>query len=895
MEGKFDGVWRESPWFLTTPPEPRSDAPARARVSRLIDEAVAEVSLVLVLAPPGYGKTGALAAWALTRPEATAWLTLTRSHTDPRGLVGGILSALTHGDRSPGAATARAGVSALLGRDADPLRAADLLLTFLAERDRDTLTSALVIDDAHLIADPASVEILEHLTRHGTEAGLTLVLAGQGGLERLLSRARAYGRSRTLGAEDLSMRAPEIAQSAQHAGHGITEAEAAGIQARTQGWPIAVHLELIGRHTAGERVSLASTEPVLTDYVTGLILGSVRPELAEFILRVTTCDRVSARLAEELSGRTDSATLLAECERAGLFLTRFVDGENSVYRWHDVFARHCRIALRRDHPALAVTLDSIAARELATDYPIEASGHALRAGQPETAVEILRSSWLRLVLESGAETLRERCVTLPDGWPDDPEILLMRACALDALGDPPGAASLAARAQARHLRDRAAGEETRVLAALILASEWGELAAAADRMRELIESGIRLHTPYAYLLFVLGLAETRLRRNPAETMRLLRAAAGEARASGLTELTRWALINLRFACVYGGQFRAADALAEEIAAHVRDHHGADESRPADAPGGNHSTRALERDEPGHPHVDGGIDRFATGFTHFWRGDRAGTRRAFEAVIIRDTSATSFAGVARVLLAVLAAETPDPAAWTRARRTLTAVAPREYYGVPWPLYRDLGEAVLAFAAGDRTAALERLASLDGREDVPMCQALAAEVYRRAGEPERALGALALIGPGNRVSYLRVSALVTSALILAARDDHAGAHDRLERALDAAVPQGIRRPFLAEDPDLLGLLEAHGRWGSAHEGFLASLDTHPRGITAPGTTLSAREREILGYLRTTLTAEEIARELHVSVNTVRTHQRAIYRKLGVTTRRDAVRLRDLTNRG
>ncbi|WP_187977441.1 LuxR C-terminal-related transcriptional regulator [Mycetocola sp. JXN-3] len=878
MEGNFDGVWRESPWFLTTPPEPRGDAPARARVSRLIDAAVAEAPLVLVLAPPGYGKTGALAAWALTRPEATAWLTLTRGQVSPRGLVGGILSALTHGDRGAIAAHERAAVSALLGRDADPLGAANLLLTVIAERTRGGAPGTapaqasgpiLVIDDAHLITDPASVEILEHLARHGAEVGLTLVLVGHGGLERVLSRTRAYGRSRTLGADDLAMRAGEIARGAEHAGIRITDDEAARIQARTQGWPIAVHLELIGRQSTGEGPGLGEAEPVLTDLVTGLILGSLRAELTEFILRVTTCDRVSVSLAEALSGRSDSAALLAECERSGLFLTRFVDGENSVYRWHDVFARHCRIALRRDHPALAISIDSLAARALAAGYPIEASGHALRAGQPETAVEILRGSWLRLVLESGAEALRERCVTLPDVWPDVPEILLMRACALDALGDPPGAASLAARARSRWEAGAVEGEETRILSSLILTDERGELAAAADRMRELIESGTRLHTPYAYVLFILGLAETRLRRNPAETMRLLRAAAGEARASGFAELTRWALINLRFACVYGGRFRAADEIAAEIEADAR-----------------------EQEQPGHPHVDGGIDRFATGFTHFWRGDREETLRAFEAVIARDTSATSFAGVARVLLAVLAAETADPAAWTRARRTLTAVAPRESYGVPWPLYRDLGEAVLAFATGDRDGALARLATLDGRADVPMCQALAAEVYRRAGDPDRALGALALIGPGNRVSYLRVSALVTSALILADRGEHGDAHDRLERALDAAVTQDIRRPFAAEDPELAGLLEAHSRWGSAHEGFLASLDTHPRGTTAPGATLSTREREILGYLRTTLTAEEIARELHVSVNTVRTHQRAIYRKLGVTTRREAVRLRGLT---
>jgi len=89
----------------------------------------------------------------------------------------------------------------------------------------------------------------------------------------------------------------------------------------------------------------------------------------------------------------------------------------------------------------------------------------------------------------------------------------------------------------------------------------------------------------------------------------------------------------------------------------------------------------------------------------------------------------------------------------------------------------------------------------------------------------------------------------------------------------------------------LLTEHAAWGTKHEGFLAPRIGQQMGISRTAlicAQLSSREKEIFGYLCTTMTAEEIAAELFVSVNTVRTHQRSIYRKLGVNSRRDAIKL-------
>jgi len=147
----------------------------------------------------------------------------------------------------------------------------------------------------------------------------------------------------------------------------------------------------------------------------------------------------------------------------------------------------------------------------------------------------------------------------------------------------------------------------------------------------------------------------------------------------------------------------------------------------------------------------------------------------------------------------------------------------------------------------------------------------------------------------VFAVKASALVSAAVIAHLQGQRSLAHQYLESALTAAVPEGIARPFVADadDDSLQELLTEHAVWGTSHEGFLAvqisSGDVGTSRHHHVGASLSPRERDIFGYLRTTMTADEIAAALHVSVNTVRTHQRAIYRKLGVSSRREAIRVR------
>jgi LuxR family transcriptional regulator, maltose regulon positive regulatory protein len=158
------------------------------------------------------------------------------------------------------------------------------------------------------------------------------------------------------------------------------------------------------------------------------------------------------------------------------------------------------------------------------------------------------------------------------------------------------------------------------------------------------------------------------------------------------------------------------------------------------------------------------------------------------------------------------------------------------------------------------------------------------------PERALSILAVLSGDRQISPVTTCMLVVEAMIRLEQGDLGDAHALLERSLEVAAPQQIRRPYVDAGSTMRVLLGEHAHRGTRHDVFVGDLLTRwtqreqERKVYEP---LSRREREIVGYLHTTMTNVEIARVLYVSVNTLKTHLRAIYRKLGVANRRDAVR--------
>jgi LuxR family maltose regulon positive regulatory protein len=145
---------------------------------------------------------------------------------------------------------------------------------------------------------------------------------------------------------------------------------------------------------------------------------------------------------------------------------------------------------------------------------------------------------------------------------------------------------------------------------------------------------------------------------------------------------------------------------------------------------------------------------------------------------------------------------------------------------------------------------------------------------------------------------VERVLLTALALARQSTAATVRSRAQEvvheALTLAEPVGFRRTFVAEGPALWTLLESLPARGRIADYVAGLIDTAHHVVAPAGAAsqegladpLSDRELTVLRYLASRLTCTEIARELYLSVNTVRSHVKAIYRKLGVNKRADAV---------
>jgi LuxR family maltose regulon positive regulatory protein len=198
--------------------------------------------------------------------------------------------------------------------------------------------------------------------------------------------------------------------------------------------------------------------------------------------------------------------------------------------------------------------------------------------------------------------------------------------------------------------------------------------------------------------------------------------------------------------------------------------------------------------------------------------------------------------------------------------------------------DPGRALAAL----RTGTIGEAELLVGRARLELAQD-ALDAAARALAPVLDGSAHAILGRTT------IEACVLRAL-LASRSGSAGESRLwLERALDLAEPEGARGPFLDAGPEIAELLRGLVRSGTAHRWLVGTLlaalsgradhgRAEPHELVEP---LSAKEEIVLRYLPTLMSNQEIAAELFVSVNTVKTHLKSIYRKLGAAHRRDAVR--------
>ena len=317
----------------------------RASLFARLDGGLAR-KLTLVSAPTGCGKTTLVAQWLVARSDPAAWVLLDAGDNDPIRFWRYVVTACRAFDGTLGKS------SLALLRSAQPtLEVA--LTAFINELAQLAGQYILVLEDYHTITSQQVHETMTFLLDH-LPPTLHLVLMTRSEPPLPLARLRASNQLNELGADDLRFSSEEIQAFFQRVtGLPLSIESVARLETRTEGW--AAGLRLAALATEGKRdasaieqflASFSGRHRHVIEYLTAEVLATQPEPMQEFLLRTSILDRLTASLCDAVTDRNDSADLLAQLERANLFVLPLGDSGQAWYRYHALFAEAMRHAAR---------------------------------------------------------------------------------------------------------------------------------------------------------------------------------------------------------------------------------------------------------------------------------------------------------------------------------------------------------------------------------------------------------------------------------------------------------------------------------------------------------------------------------------------------------------------
>jgi len=394
---------------FTIPPL-RSALLHRSHLLTVLDQSHS-VPLTLLSASAGFGKTTLLSAWASQSTRAVAWLTLDEEDNDPTRFLVYVIAALRKAGSPIGESA-----EALLHSPQPPLLAGALtsLINELAAFAQDT---ALILDDYHLIHEPAIHDSLQFVLDH-LPACLHLLLASRADPQLHLARLRAKGQVVELREADLRLSGEETARFlTQIMNLSLSEEEIGHLEQRTEGWITGLQLAALSlrrHHDVSAFVkAFTGSHRFLLDYVQEEILEPLPKGQQRFLLYTSVLTRMNAEVCQRLSGEQASQQMLEALERANLFLVP-LDEERRWYRWHTLFREVLLARLQATQPEQVSRLH----REAALWYeqqqwPHEAISHALATQDFFFVAELLEGCVERLSRQGELQTLLTWTKLLP--------------------------------------------------------------------------------------------------------------------------------------------------------------------------------------------------------------------------------------------------------------------------------------------------------------------------------------------------------------------------------------------------------------------------------------------------------------------------------------------------
>lgn len=816
---------------------------SRERVFSALDQAL-ETPVFVVCAPAGYGKSLAVSSWLDDRDLGTAaWANLARTGRSTVQLWTTVVDALRIA--LPGAADQMASVAALANRGSDEVPAR--LARWFGDLGQPLV---VVLDDAQgLTGDEAHAQLVELLA--GLPGDCHFVVVTRHDPPWPTQRMRLQGLLGELRADTLAFRDEEAVEMFSMLDIPLDAAAVSGVVGRTHGWAAGLRLTALGLSRAIDPVGYARSTSGGTGYIADYLFAEVYRDLPrdwqDFLTTISVVDQVCPPLAEALGAGHRSREMLAELARQNAFVHE-LDSPLGWYRVHPLLLDFLRSRVT-DKNESATKHRLAAAWFIAQEQPLVALHHAMEAEDWETAADLTGSyvvTWTvrrapRELLETLERVPREAVLTYPG-------LAVAMAAARTMAGESDVEDLLrAARDQLHRVNGRRRRRHEFIMHLVAVGTpRWtGGVESVLDGLRE-------VSTDPAYLSS-LGLIDWAAIRallignvgscelwtgDLANAREHLEMAASEDLGEQIVLPTLNAGAHLSYWHLVGGELAEADQIAR---------------RTLDALGDAGLSTAVQAATAylalAGVAFDRGEDESARGWLELGESTMREPHVALAAAILR-ARLLSASGEAFEAAHVLDAAIDAAKAWTlpsslmehatTMRSTLDSSAPDTATGQQWG--PDSGR----FTPGGPFA------------DSPRALLMRAVAEAIGGETEES----------------RLEAL--------------------EAALVVAAPEEFRRPFIDVQETMRPLLLQRMDRGTAAPEFAADLlsrlsldpQTSPKNRYAVLVPLSEREMTVMRYLVTSMSVAEIADALFVSINTVKTHQRAIYQKLGAGNRREAV---------
>jgi LuxR family maltose regulon positive regulatory protein len=898
-------------------PVPRRQLVARPRLTdQLVVASESMPRLVLISAPAGFGKTTVLTQWLASQTPGAAgggsvrvaWLSLDAGDADPRRFLMQLISALQ--TTSP-----QVGVDALtlMGHDgAIPTEA--ILVSLVNDLDVAAEPTVVALDDYHVI-DAGAVHDIVTFLLDNLPRQVTLAMTTRADPPLPLSRLRARGELLELRAADLRFTRDEAdAFLNQIMRLGLEPAQVAALEARTEGWAAGLQLAALatrgrtGTDDIGGFVdAFAGSHRFVLDYLLEEVLRSQPDDVRRFLLDTSILHELTGPLCDAVTGRRDGQQLLEALERSNLFVVA-LDDRRQWFRYHHLFADALRAQLISGHRDRIPGLHRAAAHWYADEGLLaDAVPHALASDDTEYAAELVELALPELRRRRHDRVLREWVQALPaDAVRRSALLATTFAWTRLSDGDLPGVESWLASAQAalRPVADssaalagplsevaRARETELRGLPATIeiyhasVAQARGDVAGTIGHARRALDQvGPDDHLARGGAAGFLGLAAwaegdlTLAVSTFTDAVRSLHEAGNVADELGAT-------VVLASMWLARGRPDEARRLYERALDAAQRHPGPALSTTADLHVGLADLLREQGDlDAADEHLQTARDLGEAASLpenrHRWYSARSGVLRARgdldAAVALLDQAQPLYLPgffpdvrpIAALKARIHIVQNRLPDAWDWAHDHQITAEDEPTYQNEFN-HLTLARLLIAQYRHDHDSAGlgPAIKQLD-------------QIVAAAQDSDR----------GGSV----VDALIVTALAHHARGDLNLACRNLDNALNIGVPAGYARLFLDEGPalhELLGEVAARPDLPAADDAgeLIGRAQSHrPASVTpANDDGLSGREREVLRLLASDLTGPEIARQLFVSVNTLRTHTRHIFTKLDVTTRPAAVR--------